>query len=94
MNPGEGLKCSQYKLAGKMEGTSSGEYDTVQNHCVGGIHLGLLMTCALSVGRDADTELFPMAKYLLEIAAEVPDWRVLDHSKWKDGAEGAGHKRE
>jgi hypothetical protein len=35
-----------------------------------------------------------MAKYLLEIAAEVHDWRVLDHSKWKDGAEGAGHKRE
>ena len=63
MNPGEGLKCSQYKLEGKMD------------------------------GREADTELFPMTKYLLEIAAEVPDWRVLDHSKWKDGLEAAGHKR-
>ena len=34
MNPGEGLKCSQYKLAGKMEGTSSGEYDTFKTPSV------------------------------------------------------------
>jgi ubiquitin-like domain-containing CTD phosphatase 1 len=45
-NPQSGLKCSQYKLVGKMS------------------------------DRDKDTELFPMTKYLLDIAAKVPDWRT------------------
>ena len=61
-NPQSGLKCSPYKLKGKMN------------------------------DRSKDTELFPLTKYLLEIAAKVPDWRVLDHSKWQDGLAAAGYK--
>jgi len=34
--------------------------------------------------RDADTELVPLTRYLLHIASATPDWRTLEHAKWRE----------